>query len=234
MTQINSPVRLDDLIAAITKNRTDALDRLADAVLLADHIGEVADHLIGHFVDQARRSGASWTDIGRSMGVTKQAAQKRFVGKPDIDPSQGFQKFSQPARNAIVAGMNEAKQARNAEMVPAHIVLGLLGTEGTAADALRAQGVDLGQARDAVVATLPARSDADPVLIPYDARAKKALELTFRAAVRCGDDGVSTGHVLLGLLEEENGDGVLSALGVDAAAAETFVANAAKESPVSQ
>ena len=57
------------------------LDQLSDAVLAADHLGEVADHLIGHFVDQARRSGASWTDIGRSMGVTKQAAQKRFVPK---------------------------------------------------------------------------------------------------------------------------------------------------------
>jgi ClpA/ClpB-like protein len=231
MTQINPPVRLDDLITTITQNHTDALDRLSDAVLLADRIGEVADHLIGHFVDQARRSGASWTDIGRSMGVTKQAAQKRFVGKPDADPSQGFNKYSQLARTAIVAGMGEAKQAANAEMIPAHLVLGLLGTGGTAADALRAQGVDLGQARDTVVATLPARSDADPVLIPYDARAKKALELTFRAALRLGDDGVGTGHVLLGLLEEENGTGVLSTLGVDAAAAETFVANAADEPP---
>jgi hypothetical protein len=234
MTQTSPPVRLDDLITAITKNHTDALDRLTDAMLLADHIGEVADHLIGHFVDQARRSGASWTDIGRSMGVTKQAAQKRFVGKPDADPSQGFQRFSQPARGAIVAGMKEAKLAGNAEMVPAHLVLGLLGSEGTATGALRAQGIDLGQARDAVLTTLPARSDDDPVLIPYDARAKKALELTFRAALRLDDDAVSTGHVLLGLLEEENGAGVLAALGVDAAAAESFVADAADEPATSR
>ncbi len=233
MTQINPPIRLDDLIAAITKNHTGALDQLSGAVLLADHIGEVADHLIGHFVDQARRSGASWTEIGRSMGVTKQAAQKRFVGKPDADPSQGFQKFSKPARSAIVLGMNEAKAAGNAEMIPAHLILGLLGTEGTAADALRAQGVDLDQARKAVIATLPARSDADPVLIPYDARAKKALELTFRASLRLADDVIGTGHVLLGLLEEENGAGLLSTLGVDAAVVESFVGDAADEAPAS-
>lgn len=231
MTQTTPPVRLDDLISAITKNHTDALDRLSDAVLLADHIGEIADHLIGHFVDQARRSGASWTDIGRSMGVTKQAAQKRFVGRPDADPSQGFAKFSQLARTAVVAAMSEAKQAGNAEMVPAHLVLGLLGTEGTAVAALRAQGIDPGEARDRVVATLPGRADADPVLIPYDARAKKALELTFRAALRQGDEGISTGHVLLGLLEEENGSGVLADLGVDPAAAERFVADAGAEAP---
>src|SRR3954470_3548066 len=90
-------VRLDDLIAAIQKVHSDALDQLSDAVLAAEHLGEVADHLIGHFVDQARRSGASWTDIGRSMGVTKQAAQKRFVPKGSsggIDFEEGFGRFT--------------------------------------------------------------------------------------------------------------------------------------------
>jgi len=72
---MTNPVRLDDLIEAIKKVHSDALDQLSDAVIAADHLGEVADHLIGHFVDQARRSGASWSEIGRSMGVTKQAAQ---------------------------------------------------------------------------------------------------------------------------------------------------------------
>ena len=93
---INSSVRLDDLIEAIKKTHSAALDQLTDAVLAADHLGDVADHLIGHFVDQARRSGASWTEIGRSMGVTKQAAQKRFVAKgeaPDLDASQGFSRL---------------------------------------------------------------------------------------------------------------------------------------------
>ncbi len=93
--RMTNPVRLDDLIDAIKKVHTDALDQLSDAVIAADHLGDVADHLIGHFVDQARRSGASWTDIGRSMGVTKQAAQKRFVPKApsdrSLDPSAGLQ-----------------------------------------------------------------------------------------------------------------------------------------------
>jgi hypothetical protein len=66
----SQPVRLDELITTIKKVHSDVLDQLSDAVLAAEHLGEVADHLIGHFVDQARRSGASWTDIGKSMGVT--------------------------------------------------------------------------------------------------------------------------------------------------------------------
>ena len=95
--KMTHPVRLDDLIDGIKKAHTDALDQLADAVLVADHLGDVADHLIGHFVDQARRSGASWTEIGRSMGVTKQAAQKRSAAKAEtaaaLDPNSGFGRY---------------------------------------------------------------------------------------------------------------------------------------------
>src|SRR5688572_24884441 len=113
-------VRLDNLIDAITKVHPDnSLDQLSDAVLAADHLGEVADHLIGHFVDQARRSGASWTDIGRSMGVTKQAAQKRFVPKgdtPALDASQGFSRYTDRARKVVVAAQDEARAAGNAEI----------------------------------------------------------------------------------------------------------------------
>src|SRR5215218_6638053 len=97
--RMTHPVRLDDLIDAITAVHSDALDQLADAVLAAEALGEVADHLIGHFVDRARRSGASWTEIGRSMGVTKQAAQQRSTPKEPGDPSaldasEGFARFT--------------------------------------------------------------------------------------------------------------------------------------------
>src|SRR3954471_20017911 len=92
-------VRLDDLIAAINRVHPDPLDGLADAMLAADHLGEIADHLVGHFVDQARRSGASGTDIGRSMGVSKQAARKRFIpadpgSAADAEAGDGFQRFT--------------------------------------------------------------------------------------------------------------------------------------------
>src|SRR5918992_4810469 len=123
-----SSIRLDDLIAAIKKVHPEPLDQLQDAVIAADHLGEVADHLTGLFVDQARRSGASWTDIGRSMGVSKQAAQKRFVpkGESDLDPSQGFSRFTPRARNVVVAAQEAARAAGNTTITPGHLVLGLL------------------------------------------------------------------------------------------------------------
>ena len=156
MTQpapMTGQVRLDDLIEAIKKAHAEPLEQLTDAVLAADHLGDVADHLIGHFVDQARRSGASWTEIGRSMGVTKQAAQKRFVPKdpgqvPDLDASQGFTRFTQRARNTVMAAQNEARAAGHAQIMPEHLVLGLLGEpEGVGAAAIVAQDVALDSVR---------------------------------------------------------------------------------------
>lgn len=224
------PVRLDDLIEAITRGHTDSLERLSQAVLTANHLDELADHLIGHFVDQARRSGASWTDIGASMGVSKQAAQKRFLPKdqPDLDPAQGFSRFTEQARNVVVAAQNEAHAAGDDEIRPAHLVLGLLAEpEAAASTAIAAQGVSAQALRQAAVATLPEAREQVPDLIPFDTRAKKALELTFREALRLGHDNIGTEHVLLALLELEHGAGVLSEIGLDKAGTENALTTAA-------
>lgn len=210
-------VSLDTLIRAIKSVHTDALEQLTDAVLAAEHLGEVADHLIGHFVDQARRSGASWTDIGTSMGVTKQAAQKRFVPKADaagIDPNEGFARFTPRARTAVVTAQREARDAENTEIGPEHLILGLLGdTESLAIAILAAQGVEPDQIRAAI--TLPPATGQTLDLVPFSGPAKKVLELTFREALRLGHNYVGTEHILLALLESEDGDGPLHSLGVD-------------------
>jgi hypothetical protein len=227
-TQIASHVRLDDLIDGIKKVHDEPLEQLASAVIAADHLGELSDHLVGHFVDQARRSGASWTDIGRSMGVTKQAAQKRFVPKDPADPStmdpkDGFSRFTPRARNVIVASENEAKAAGNNQTTAAHLTLGLLSEpDGLAVRVLIDQGVTPDAVRAAITPTLPAPSTELPPLIPYDATAKKVLELTFREALRLGHNYVGTEHILLALLEADE-DGPLQGLGVDKDATEAAV-----------
>ncbi|CAM5495021.1 Clp protease N-terminal domain-containing protein [Streptomyces pilosus] len=226
---ITSSVRLDDLIAAIKKVHEEPLRQLQDAVLAGEHLGDVADHLIGHFVDQARRSGASWTDIGRSMGVTRQAAQKRFVPKEgnDLDPSQGFQRFTPRARNTVTAAHNEAQAAHNAEGLPEHLVLGLLAEpEGLAVRAITEQGVTVDAVREAARAALPPAVEDAPELVPYGPAAKKVLELTFREALRLGHNYIGTEHILLALLEHGNGEGLLDGLGVTKTATERYVAEA--------
>ncbi|QKW09099.1 ATP-dependent Clp protease ATP-binding subunit [Streptomyces sp. NA04227] len=219
--RLTSQVRLDDLIEAIKKVHTDVLEQLSDAVVAADHLGDVADHLIGHFVDQARRSGASWADIGRSMGVTRQAAQKRFVPKEPgdasaLDPNEGFNRFTPRARNAVMASQNAAREAAHAEIRPAHLVLALLtDPESLGMHAVTALGVPLDDLRRAATESLPAPAAEVPELIPYDTDARKVLELTFRQALRLGHNYIGTEHLLLSLLEHEDGSGPLSDSGLD-------------------
>src|SRR5215467_6457406 len=99
MTEI--PVPLDNLIAYVQSIHPEGspLDRVSDAFTVSTTLNEEIDALLGHFVDQARRSGATWSQIGSAMGVTKQAAQKRFVPGKFGD----FSRFTDRARNAMAA-----------------------------------------------------------------------------------------------------------------------------------
>ncbi|WP_067852072.1 Clp protease N-terminal domain-containing protein [Nocardia shimofusensis] len=223
---MTSQIRLDDLIAGIKTARPDSvLEQLSDAVVVGNHLGEVADHLIGHFVDQARRSGASWTEIGASMGVSKQAAQKRFVPKGPasaaMDPKDGFARFTPRARNAVAASQEAARESGHAEIAAPHLILGLLTEpEGLAIREIVGRGITEDALRAAAVAALPPAPAERPEhldggLIPFAADAKKVLELTFREALRLGHNYIGTEHVLLALLEEEHGDGPISGLGID-------------------
>ncbi len=219
-------IRLDDLIDAITKVHEQPLEQLSDAVLAAEHLGEVADHLVGHFVDHARRSGASWSDIGRAMGVSKQAAQKRFTATV-LDTEEKSQRFTPRARQAVMAAHQEAQTARNSEVTAEHLALGLLGDPSSlATQALSQLGPDLAATRQALTATLPAAGESVPSLIPYDARARKVMELTFREALRLGHNYIGTEHMLLALLEVDGGLPALVELGIDRQGVEKVIVSA--------
>jgi ATP-dependent Clp protease ATP-binding subunit ClpA len=182
-------------------------------------------------VDQARRGGASWSEIGRSMGVTKQAAQQRFTPRTaaaaGMDPGQGFTRFTPRARNVVVSAQNEARASSSDVITPAHLVLGLLAEpEALAARALLAQGVAPAALRAAALAVLPAAVPTVPDLVPFDDQARGVLEDTFREALRLGHNYIGTEHILLALLAAEDGEGLLSGVGVDRGAAERFLAEA--------
>ncbi|HEX5740486.1 MAG TPA: Clp protease N-terminal domain-containing protein [Pilimelia sp.] len=217
--------RLDDLIDGIRSGYPDQpLQQLTAAVVAADHLQDLADHLIGHFVDQARRSGASWTEIGGCLGVTKQAAQQRFT--PKDDPNM-FSRFTPRARQVVVQAQEEARADRLSMIHAGHLVLGLLADpESLAGRALADQKVGADALRAAARERLPVGPEdaTSPTLVPFEGGAKKVLELTVREALRRGHNYVGTEHILLALLSREADEpGALRACGVDAAAAEAFV-----------
>ncbi|UVS77061.1 Clp protease N-terminal domain-containing protein [Actinokineospora sp. UTMC 2448] len=187
--------RLDDLIAQVESKHSDDLSRLSEAVLLGQHLEEVADHLIGHFVDRARRSGASWSDIGTSMGVTKQAAQKRFVPQQPESPETDlriFERYTDGARAALVGAQDAARERGHETIEPAHIVLALL------ADPELAGRDDADELRAEAERALPEPGTERRTHIPFAPSAKKALELAHREALRRQDRDVTVEHLLVG------------------------------------
>ena len=223
------PVRLDELIGYVRSQEGTALDHVSAAVQISEHLGELTDHLIGHFVDQARKAGASWTDIGQSMGVTKQAAQKRFVPKAtdtdwqsllaDAFHPHPFSRFTPRAKGVVVAAEEEARELRHDHIFPEHLALGLLHEpEALAARAISALGVTPEAAREALVAVLSPATVEEPVSgkIPFTPRAKKVLELALREALLFGHNYIGTEHLLLGLLDDEESPdgGTLTGLGI--------------------
>src|SRR5580698_10832452 len=159
-----SPVSLDELIGYVKTMTPDGgpLDNLADAVSVGADLGETSDALIGHFVDRARRSGASWSQIGASMGVSKQAVQKRFVAQWE---SAEFSRFTQRTRNVLAAADRIAKAA-GADVIGAdHLAAGLLSEpDALAARVMHAAGLTDEQVLGAfgLEAAAPASSAAAP------------------------------------------------------------------------
>ncbi|HEY8374267.1 MAG TPA: Clp protease N-terminal domain-containing protein [Pseudonocardiaceae bacterium] len=223
--------RLDDLIHAIEQRHPDGdpLRQLSDAVLLGEHLGELADHLIGHFVDRARRAGASWTLIGQSMGVTKQAAQKRFVPHEPTSPESGLQifaRYNDAARRAVVQGQQEAQRSGRDNIHPGHLLLGLVREPDTpVAAVLDAVGVAPEQVRDTVTEVLTPGGEPTEGPVPFTTSSKKALELAHRTALRLGHEYIGAEHLLLGVLSVD-GDPEIDAvreLGLTGARAEAEI-----------
>jgi hypothetical protein len=200
------PVPLDNLISYVKARQAagSPLGELAEAVDLAERLDEQSDALIGHFVDQARRSGASWSQIGASIGVSKQAAQKRFVPRwSDVIPEdQLFSRFTPRARNVVAAARSIVGDA---PVPAAALVVGLLSeAEGLAARALHDNRITddaLSTAFDLAPAT--SIGDADPIAlrrIDFDDSAKEMLRGTLKSVLRLGHNYVGTEHLLLGAL----------------------------------
>jgi ATP-dependent Clp protease ATP-binding subunit ClpA len=201
------PAPLDNLIAYVRTLHPDGgpLDRLSDAVTAADELNEQADALIGYFVDQARASGASWSQIGAAMGVSKQAAQKRFVARDDepTAPGKAFSRFTPRARAAVAAAGQLAANAGEDEVGVAHLVAGCLHDNGgVAARALQRLEVDEASVYEAL-GSGPARggSDADPTALRrlhFAASCREAFRDALKAALRLGHNYIGTEHLLLG------------------------------------
>jgi ATP-dependent Clp protease ATP-binding subunit ClpA len=235
------PVSLDNLISYVKTLHPSAgpLEDLSAAVGVAADLDEQSDALIGHFVDQARRSGASWSQIGASMGVSKQAVQKRFVAQWE---SAEFSRFTQRTRNVLAAADRIAKAA-GADVIGAdHLAAGLLSEpDALAARVMHAAGLTDEQVLGAfgLEAAAPASSAAAPAApaapaadaaalreLRFSEAGRAALRGALHAALSLGHNYIGTEHLLLGILRADGDAGQrLTGLGLTAQRADRLVAD---------
>ncbi|PSL51994.1 ClpA/ClpB-like protein [Saccharothrix carnea] len=228
---MDEPIALDTLVDHVTGLHPDgdALMHLSDAVAVSERVGDVADQLVGHFVDAARQAGMTWAEIGKTMGVTRQAVQKRFVPTASalapLDETI-FDRFTPRARAVVTASQEEARAAGHDYLGTEHLVLGLLSQpQGLAAKYL-SEKTTPDRLRTAMGKVLGPRVDNVPDRIPYTPRGKRAVELSLQEAQRLGHDHVGTEHLLLGVLAEQHGVGaqVLRDLAIERRAVEEWLA----------
>jgi Clp amino terminal domain, pathogenicity island component len=224
------PVSLDNLISYVKALHPAGatLENLSDAVGVAADIDEQADALIGHFVDQARRSGASWSQIGASMGVSKQAAQKRFVAQWQ---SADFSRFTLRSRNVLAAAGQIAASAGTEVIGAEHLIAGLLSEpEGLAAKVIHGAGLTDEQILAAFrLEPAPGGGHAEPVALRelrFTEAGRAALRGALHAVFRMGHNYVGTEHLLLGILATD-GDAArtLNGLGLTSQQAEQKLAD---------
>ena len=116
------PVPLDSLIAYVKPCILTAVPGPSHRCrVAAGQLDEQSDAVIGYFVDQARASGASWSQIGTAMGVSKQAAEA-FVARDDELAPEGktFSRFTPHARASVAAaGLLGARREKPTPWRPA-------------------------------------------------------------------------------------------------------------------
>lgn len=174
------------------------LEQLSAARALADQLRTRGDGLVDQFVDAARSAGSSWTEIGCSLGTSKQAAQQRFAAL--ADPASGDPPFglTGPVAVTLSAAGDEALAFGHHYIRPEHIVLGLLvQSEELAAQALAELGITDTAVRAQIterLGSLPARRTGSLGVAP---QTKRMLEQAKAIAKPLGHSCPRTEHVLL-------------------------------------
>jgi hypothetical protein len=193
-------ISLADLIARLDEELPDANDlaRITEAQLRAQTLTDLGDQLVGHYVGKAKQIGASWSEIGEAIGVSKQAAQQRHAPTP-------FQRFTDLNRHSIVLAQEAARTYKHDSIGTEHLLLGLLGEpRGLAYAVLVAKAESEQRIRDAIEEAMPpAGQKALRGHIAFRPESKEVIEQASRAAADLGNDWVGTEHTLLGLIRTE-------------------------------
>ncbi len=197
---------LDDVIRHVRDlhPRGSELERVQDAVDVASSLNELGDHLVGHFIDEARTAGASWAAIGEHLGLSRQAVQKRYAPQPDRDEEpprspKFFDRMIPEGKFVIVHAQEEARRRQASYIGTEHILLGIVAEpEATGAKALS----KCGATPEVITAAINGRiglptGEPRTDKLPFTPAGKSVLEHSLRESLRLGHDYIGTEHLAL-------------------------------------
>ena len=129
-----------------------------------------------------------------------------------------FERFTEKAIKVVMLAQEESRRLGHNFVGTEQILLGLIGEgAGVATKVLKSMGVNLKDARMEVERIIGRGSGFVAVEIPFTPRAKRVLEMAIEEARDLGHSYIGTEHIILALLEEEDGVAtrVLENLGVE-------------------
>jgi hypothetical protein len=200
MTPLN--VNLRHLIEQIETDLAgqDVLAKVTEAQQRARALTGIGDQLIDHFVAKAREAGTSWSQLGEALGVSKQAAQQRWV------PNAPFSRFTDRARHVVVLAEGRARELRHGQVDTEHLLLGLIAEEeGFGGRVVIAAAGSREAAEQTVIASVTQGTGNPPTHVPFTDLSKAVLRATLDEALGMGHNYIGTEHILLGLLKVSEG-----------------------------
>jgi hypothetical protein len=205
----------------------DVLEQLATASSTIGELTSTSDAALGYFVDRARGAGKSWVEISSVLGVSKQAAHKRFAVSWTTRP--GFKHYTQRTRQVVEAAAGVALGRNHAYVGTEHLLLAFYTEpEALATKLLVAHGITEEAVDTAVTAVIPRRTlvatpyEGEPPLSP---RAAHVLQGAAAEALELGHNYIGTEHILLSFYRDSGGVAtkVLHELGLEAPAARAAI-----------
>ncbi len=215
------------------------LDQLGTAASTINELTSTGDAALGYFVDRARGAGKSWVEISAVLGVSKQAAHKRFADS--WAAAAVFDRYTHRTR-AVLDGAKEVARGMNHPFIGTeHLLLALFTQpESIATRILAAHGITQEAVAGAVATRSPAKAAGTPRDVeaalsaenpPYTRKAAHVLQGAIAEALVLGHNYVGTEHLLLAFYRDSGSlaTEVLQELGLDEATAAEAIRAALEE-----
>jgi hypothetical protein len=217
-----TPPTLQDLIADVDRDAAsdEPLVRLETAARAVQSLTDVGDAVLGYFVDQARRAGHSWSEIGEALGVSKQAAQQRQVARTGGLTAVTFERFTDRARTVVESTEDCAREFRHNYIGTEHLLLAQFAApEGLAAQVLVESGLERDAIRQAIRDRVGEGVRSPEGHLPFTPKAVDVFTGALAAALELGHNYIGTEHLLIGLVRTNGvASDILVAAGLDEAA----------------